>query len=203
VLLGTVFLIRSAYICFIVGHVLAAFGRAEKPAPLSRMLPLFLVASGIFLCVLAEIWQPQWLRSLCSSQTDLLFPGQFAPMQQKTLGAMMVLTGLIHLESARRFLSMPWLVARSKVSFPLYLIHWPILFGPCAAFFVFLNGSFGTEWARLATIAVAIGLTFAASTLFLPVDRLALEWSRSLRKRGARSADQSPRASTLRVMAGQ
>jgi peptidoglycan/LPS O-acetylase OafA/YrhL len=203
VLLGTAFLIRSAYICFIVGHVLATFERAEKPAPPSTMLPVFLVASGIFLCVLAEIWQPQWLRSLCSNQTDLLFPGQFAPMQQKTFGAMMVLTGLIHLESARRFLSMRWLVARSKLSFPLYLIHWPILFGPCAALFVFLNGSFGTEWARLATIAVAIGLAFIASTLFLPADRLALEWSRSLRKRWASRADQLPRASPLRVMAGQ
>src|SRR5262249_6767194 len=123
--------------------------------------------------------------------------------QQKTFGAMMVLTGLIHLESARRFLSMPWLVARSKLSFPLYLIHWPILFGPCAALFVFINGSFGTECVRFGTIAVAIGLAFAASTLFLPIDRLALEWSRSLRKRWTSSADQPPRAARLRVMAGQ
>ena|SRR6202790_1895220 len=32
------------------------------------------------------------------------------------------------------FLSRPWLIARSKLSFPVYLVHWPILFGPAARF---------------------------------------------------------------------
>ena len=193
VLLGAIFTIRSAYICFFVGHVLASFDRAEKPAPESKLLPVFCIIFGVFLCVLAEIWQPQWLRSLCADPTYFLFPGQFAPMQQKTFGAVLVLVGIIDLRAARDFLSRPWLVARSKLSFPLYLVHWPILFGPAAALFLYLNGIVGLEWARIGAIVIGIGLAFAASLLFLGVDRRALELSRQLRKR----LSDAPRATTL------
>lgn len=201
VLLGAAFTIRSAYICFIVGHVLASFERAERPAPASKLLPVFSVLSGVFICVLAEVWQPEWLRVLCAHPTYLLFPGQFAPMQQKTLGAILVLTGLIELQAARDFLSRPWLVAASKFSFPIYLIHWPILLGPTAALFLILNGVIGIELARLGAIVAGICFTFAASTFFLPIDRYALELSRRLRKRMPASAEQPLRV--VRAMAAQ
>jgi peptidoglycan/LPS O-acetylase OafA/YrhL len=182
VLLGAIFTIRSAYICFFVGHVLAHFHRAERPAPARALLPVFSVVFGVFLCVLAEVWQPQWLRSLCADPTFLLFPGQFAPLQQKTFGAILVLIGIIDLEAARALLSRPWLVARSRLSFPIYLIHWPILFGPAAALFLFLNGIAGIEIARVGAIVAGICLALVCSVIFLPVDRGALEVSRRLRK---------------------
>ena len=193
VLLGAIFTIRSAYICFFIGHVLASFHRAEKPAPESKLLPVFCIIFGVFLCVLAEVWQPQWLRSLCADPTYFLFPGQFAPMQQKTFGAVLVLVGIVDLEVARNFLSRPWLVARSKLSFPLYLVHWPILCGPAAALFLYLTGVVGMEWARIGAIVVGIAIAFIASLLFLTVDRHALELSRRLRKR----LSDVPRATAL------
>ena len=196
-LLGAAFTIRSAYICFFVGHLLASFNRAERPAPASRVLPVFSILFGVLLCVLAEVWQPQWLRSLCADPTWLLFPGQFAPMQQKTFGAILVLVGIIDLEAARKFLSRPWLVARSKLSFPLYLIHWPILFGPAAALFLLLNGVIGIELARIAAIVGGICLAFVCSSLFLGVDARALELSRALRRR--MSAPSVPGAASARA----
>jgi peptidoglycan/LPS O-acetylase OafA/YrhL len=196
-LLGAAFTIRSAYICFFVGHLLASFNRAERPAPASRVLPVFSILFGVLLCVLAEVWQPQWLRSLCADPTWLLFPGQFAPMQQKTFGAILVLVGIIDLEAARKFLSGPWLVARSKLSFPLYLIHWPILFGPAAALFLLLNGVIGIELARIAAIVGGICLAFVCSSLFLGVDARALELSRALRRR--MSAPSVPGAASARA----
>jgi peptidoglycan/LPS O-acetylase OafA/YrhL len=183
VLLGTIFTVRSAYICFFIGHLLATFRRAERPAPASKLLPVFSITLGVALCVLAEVWQPLWLRSLCADPTYFLFPGPFAPVQQKTFGAILVLIGIIDLEMARGFLSRPWLVRCSKLSFPLYLIHWPILFGPAAALFLLLNGIVGMELARVGAIVVGIGLAFIGSIFFLPVDRRALELSRRLRKR--------------------
>jgi peptidoglycan/LPS O-acetylase OafA/YrhL len=183
VLLGAIFTVRSAYICFFIGHLLATFRRAERPAPARKLLPVFSIALGVVLCVLAEVWQPQWLRSLCADPTYFLLPGPFAPVQQKTFGAILVLIGIIDLEVARRFLSSPWLVRCSKLSFPLYLIHWPILFGPAAALFLLLNGIVGIEPARVGAIVVGIGLAFVCSIFFLPVDRRALELSRRLRKR--------------------
>ena len=203
VLMGTVFAIRSAYICFFVGHLLAHLHRAERPAPDSKLLPVFLIVFGVLLCVLAEVWQPQWLKSLCANPTYLLFPGQLAPMQQKAFGAILVLVGIIDLEVARRFLSRPWLVARSKLSFPLYLVHWPILFGPSAALFLVLDGIFGLELARLGAILAGIGLAFVCSVLFLGVDRRALEWSRALRQRLSASSGTTPPMAPVRVMAAK
>jgi peptidoglycan/LPS O-acetylase OafA/YrhL len=198
VLLCAIFTIRSAYVCFIVGHVAAAFHRAEKPAPDSALLPVFSIIFGIFLCVLAEAWQPDWLRSLCAYPTYFLFPGQFAPMQQKTYGAILVLTGIVNLQSARAFLSSPWIVSWSRLSFPIYLIHWPILFGPAAALFLVINNVAGLEAARIIAIAAGLILALIASRLFLPIDRFALEASRRLRKR----MSDMPAEASQRVAAG-
>src|ERR1700736_5855751 len=148
-LLGAIFAIRSAYICFFIGHLLATFHRAERPVPVRQLLPNFFIIFGVFLCVLAEVWQPQWLRSLCADPTYFLFPGPFAPAQQKKFGGILFMIGVMALQAVRHFLSRPWLVAWSKLSFPLYLIHWPILFGPSAALFLLLNGIVGIELARL------------------------------------------------------
>ncbi len=183
VLLGTIFTVRSAYVCFFVGHLLATSHRAERPAPASKLLPVFMIVFGVLFCVLAEVWQPQWLKNFCADPTYLFFPGQFAPMQQKTFGAILVLIGIIDLEAARALLSKPWLVARSKLSFPLYLVHWPILFGPAAALFLLLNGIVGVEFARVAAIVAGVCLAFVGSMFFLSIDRRALELSRALRKR--------------------
>jgi peptidoglycan/LPS O-acetylase OafA/YrhL len=202
-LLGAIFAIRSAYICFFVGHLLASFHRAERPAPDSKLLPAFMIAFGVLLCVLAEVWQPEWLKSLCASPTTLLFPGQFAPMQQKAFGAILVLVGIIDLEVVRGFLSRPRLVARSRLSFPLYLVHWPILFGPSAALFLWLNGAVGLEPARLGAIIAGVGLAFGCSVLFLGVDRRALEWSRALRTRLSASPDIPAPMAPVRVMAAE
>jgi peptidoglycan/LPS O-acetylase OafA/YrhL len=207
VLLGAIFTIRSAYICFFVGHLLAYFHRAERPAPAGMLLAVFSVICGVFLCVLAELWQPQWLRSLCADPTFLLFPGQYAAMQQKTFGAILVLIGVIDLEVARAFLSRPWLVAGSRLSFPLYLIHWPILFGPAAALFLLLDGIAGIEIARVGAIVTGICLALVCSAIFLPVDRGALELSRRLRRRIPGAAFHQPlrlaRAGAERVVAAE
>jgi peptidoglycan/LPS O-acetylase OafA/YrhL len=199
-ILGSLFTLRSAYICFFVGHWLASFVSAEKPAPARGLLPGFAVIAGVFLCVLAEVWQPEWLKAICASPTYLMFPGQFAPLQQKTFGAILVLAGLMHLDGARSLLSTPWLVARARLSFPLYLVHWPILLGPVAILFVQSAGTIGILPARLCAIAAGIGLSVAASLLFLPIDRLALDLSRTLR--GRRPAP-LPRASSASAIAAE
>ncbi len=183
VLPGAIFMVQSDYFCFVIGHLLATFHRAERPAPVSKLLPIFSIILGILLCVLADAWQPQWLRSLCTDSTYWLFSGLFAPAAQKKFGAILVLIGIIDLKIARTFLSRSWLVGCSKLSFPLYLIHWPVLFGPAAALFLLLNGIVGLELARVGAIVVGIGLAFICSIFFLPVDRGALELSRRLRKR--------------------
>jgi peptidoglycan/LPS O-acetylase OafA/YrhL len=127
-------------------------------------------------------------------------------MQQKTFGAILVLIGIIDLEVARAFLSRPWLVARSRLSFPIYLIHWPILFGPAAALFLLLNDIAGIEIARVGAIVIGIGLALVCSAIFLPIDRAALEISRRLRKRMSGTPREMPQlaaAGANRVVAAE
>jgi peptidoglycan/LPS O-acetylase OafA/YrhL len=181
-IVATVFTIRSAYICFVVGHVLANWRRAEKPAPASPLLPATAVALGVILCVRADVLQFEWLRRLCDEPTLWLFPGQSAASQQKTLGAIFVLTGLIHLQWMRSVFSWPWLVKKSRLSFPIYLVHWPILFGPAALIFLWLNTVIGLELARVGVIIVGIGIAFFAGLLFSPIDVCALSLSRRCRE---------------------
>lgn len=182
VVLAATFTVRSAYLCFIAGHLLASFRCAERPAARLSLLPLAAIVIGMFLCVRSEVWQFAWLRALCADATPWLFPGQSAAQQQKAFGVVLLFIGLISLKPARTALSQPWLVRQSRLSFPLYLVHWPILFGPAASLFLMLHDMTGLATARAGTIVAGIALAFAASLLFLPVDRGALALSRLIRK---------------------
>jgi len=74
------------------------------------------------------------------------------------------------------------LVRKSRLSFPIYLVHWPILFGPAAVIFLWLNGAIGLELARVGAIVCGIGMAFAGAVLFSPIDRGALSLSRRWRE---------------------
>ena len=182
-ILATMFTIRGVYVCFVAGHLLARWHRAERPAPQSPALPAIAVALGVFLCVRADVWQFEWLRTLCDQPAFGLWPGQSAAGQQKAFGAICLLTGLIHWQWARWALTSPGLVRLSRLSFPIYLAHWPILMGPASLVFLRLNDVIGFEPARLGAIVVGIGLSCAAALAFYPIDREALSLSRRWRDR--------------------
>jgi hypothetical protein len=63
------------------------------------------------------------------------------------------------------------------------LVHWPIVIGPAALIFLWLNGVIGLELARLCAIVAGLSLAFAAALLFFPVERCALSLSRRWRER--------------------
>jgi len=183
VVLGTIVTIRSAYVCFFVGHLLAVARRAERPAAARELVPMTLAVVGVACSVTADVWQPEWLISLCSNHTSWLFPGQFPAMQQKAFGAVLLLTGIIDLKVCRNLLSKPWLVACSRLSFPLYLMHWPIMCGLAAAAFVHLHPFVGVGAAQFCALGLGIAATVAASVVFATVDRYAVRLSSQLRRR--------------------
>lgn len=181
VVLGALFTVRSAYICFFIGHLLAVFCRAERPVSKHARLPLALVVAGVACCVVTDVWQPEWLADLCALKTYWLFPGQTPQMQEKAVGAILVLAGIIDLRACRDFLSKPWLVACSRLSFPIYLVHWPILCGLAATVFVYLSKVVGLHLAQMFALAAGIATSAAASVLFAAVDRHAIGLSSRLR----------------------
>jgi peptidoglycan/LPS O-acetylase OafA/YrhL len=185
VLLGTIVTIRSAYVCFFVGHLLAVARRAERPVSAPALLPMTLTIIGVACSVVADVWQPKWLIGLCALQTSWLFPGQFPGMQQKAFGAVLVLIGIIDLQVCRDLLSKPWLVACSRLSFPVYLVHWPIMCGLAAAAFVHLDPLVGVGAAQFCALGLGIAATVGASVVFAGVDRYAVRLSSRLRRGAA------------------
>jgi peptidoglycan/LPS O-acetylase OafA/YrhL len=82
------------------------------------------------------------------------------------------------------------------LSFPLYLVHRPTLFGPAAALFLLSSGMAGIELVRACAIVAGICL---ALVLFLTVDRRALELSGGLRKRMSDATLETRRVATVGV----
>ena len=116
-------------------------------------------------------------------------------MQQKAIGAMLVLAGIIDLQGCRNVLSRPWLVAYSRLSFPIYLVHWPIMCGPAAAALLYLNTMMGVTAAQICALTFGIAASVAASVVFVAVDQYAVRLSSQLRRR-------SPDSSTMIQFAG-
>jgi peptidoglycan/LPS O-acetylase OafA/YrhL len=182
IVLGILFTIRSAYLCFFAGHLLAALQRAERPVSKRPLLPVALMLSGVACCVLADVWQPEWLVRLYYYQTPWLFPGQVPQMLEKSIGAILLLAGIMDLQACRDVLSNPWLVSKSRLSFPLYLVHWPIMCSLASAVFVYLSGIAGVAVATLSAIALGVTASGAASFVFAVVDRYAVQVSRRVQR---------------------
>ncbi len=173
---------RSALVCFVAGHLAARFGYAERSPLLPRSLAWALLATGIASCVAAENWQPEALRAFCDWSVGALYPGQGAYLFQKILGAILICAGLAQSTSLRSLLGQPRAARWAQLSFPLYLVHWPILFGPSAALFLIAEPRLGIAFAQMLAIGFAVAASLLAAWAFAPIDRAAVRLSRALRR---------------------
>jgi peptidoglycan/LPS O-acetylase OafA/YrhL len=82
----------------------------------------------------------------------------------------------------RTFLAHERLSALGRLSFPIYLTHWPIIFGVGSFSLVMLEPWTGSRTARLLAMAISIAATILAALCFEPVDQIALRVSRAWRK---------------------
>ena len=171
-------LFRTPYICFLVGHLIAEFHFLERP-PMPRFIAATLIALGVYLCVHSEFWHPDWLVSGCET-VSCDTPYHLLKMA----GGCCVFIGLICLEPVKSFLNHRVFVALGRLSFPLYLVHWPVLFGVCAWIFVETYSHIGGDAARFLVMVIGIAGSLWVATLFTHVDRLAVSISRNVRRWG-------------------
>jgi peptidoglycan/LPS O-acetylase OafA/YrhL len=181
-LMLTIYFSRSALLCFVVGHIAARLRYAERPPTLHRWLAWAVLAAGIGCCVVAENWQPSLLKAFCNWSSGALYPGQSAYLYQKILGSILICIGLTQLAPLRRLLSRPRLAAYAQLSFPLYLVHWPILFGPGAALFLATYTTLGITAAQVLAIGFCVVASVLAACGFAVVDRFAVQVSRTIRR---------------------
>ncbi len=158
---GTVLLLvltaRTPFLGFIAGHVLAV----HRPG--LRLLSATLAAMAGVLVV---------------------DPGLVDALPGRELAAIGVFTALLASPRLQRWLGGPLLGRLGALSFPIYLLHWPMLFGPGAAAAVAL-APLGTGVAVAGGLACGLVLTALCAGQLRRIDLLALAWSRRVQRRVA------------------
>lgn len=192
VLLGT-----SHFSLFLLGFFLytrhaALLGARGRLAVLGGAL---LFALGLAICVAKESGPLTFIDAgaralgLYSAQSDFHWQSQ--------AGAALMFTGALLSAPLRRwFGSAPaqWL---GKLSFSVYLLHFPILLSVgCLAFALLASTSYAL--AVLVALIAGVALTFAAAVLFeRQVDRRAVAWSRRIGAAAPAAIAASPRSPHL------
>jgi peptidoglycan/LPS O-acetylase OafA/YrhL len=181
---------RTPYLCFIVGHIAAVAALAERPSRLPAWLCIVGIATGILLCVAGEKFAVPGSEAVCTANIPFMLDCDLILHFQKRIGALLIFLAVINWESARGWLSLPLLVRLGRISFPVYLVHWPIVFGPCCLIWLgaVALGLPGIA-ASIVAIVAGIALTIAVVIPFGRIDTTAQAISRDIRRGRAVASD--------------
>jgi peptidoglycan/LPS O-acetylase OafA/YrhL len=183
VVVASILAARTSYVCFIVGHVAAARQLAERPSRVPAVICLLGIAVGVFFCFMAELGAFPPVARACAFHRAWTLPCDDAYHLQKRLGSLLVFLSLIQWSAGRRFLSARWLAWWGRLSFPLYLVHWPIVFGLGCSIYLLLLPT-GVAVATAVTLTVGFFATLIAAYGFSFVDDAAVRLSHALRRLG-------------------
>lgn len=181
----TVFIMISAitgtglYSLFMIGFAAYHFRfKIMREGYACNVFGLLLIALGIFVASVPGDRMATLALSLISKVT---FMQAKSPYVLNTgIGAVIILLGLCMSASAKRLLSSAPALWLGKISFSLYLIHFPILFTLGAWVFVKALGTLGYLSSVLVVFLICIPLTvFLASLFEAHIDRRAIAASRS------------------------
>jgi len=165
---------RTHYMCFVLGHALAL----RPPKPGGRILPLVLIVGGALVCAYAERGTIAPLVWACALDLPSM---QCTSHPQKVIGAGLLFVGVLWSLDAHRFLSARPLAVLGKLSFPLYLVHWPFVLGLGSLALVSMVSLIGVDGARVVATLVAAGASLFAAACFVRVDSYAVSVGRCVR----------------------
>jgi peptidoglycan/LPS O-acetylase OafA/YrhL len=189
-ILATIIFSRTYLLCFLVGHVAARFDLGGKRLLASWPVAAAAAAIGLAICLIGHFWSPEPVVKFCAWSVQILPPCPLAKTSylMRVYGASVFTVGVMQCAPIRIFLAQERLRALGPLSFPIYLAHWPIIFGVGSFSLVML-----TPWAaalperlvaaRVLALILSIAVTIFAATCFKPVDQIALRVSRGWRNR--------------------
>lgn len=169
---------RTPFLCFLIGHMAARFELAERAVMTPRWLAGFAVIVGLFLANRSDFWTADIFKRYCEIHVGPMLPCLVHPMFfQKQIAAIIITIGLMQLMSARRLLAHSRFKFVGTISFPIYLVHMPIICGVSSSLVVLIAPKFGVASAEIAAMAVGIPLAVLVARIFIRVDRAAIAWS--------------------------
>ncbi len=176
--------LRSPLLGFVLGHAAMVLlprctpAWAALPGAARHALGLAALLAGAALALPAT--PLPGFEALAEAPLPLL-PALSGQAIQRGLAALLQLAGLLALPAPQRWLAGAPMQALGRLSFPIYLVHWPLLMGPGAAFALALAPWLGTTAAALAGATLAAGLSLALAVLALPLDAAAVRLARRAR----------------------
>jgi peptidoglycan/LPS O-acetylase OafA/YrhL len=184
-MISGLFFFRSFYWLFIAGHVLAAKGGSWK-GRLSMSATIVLIVVGLWLSHTLNTPMMDWLKGLNSAAPDWFFPDT-QNSSNKPWGALLIFIALLGSRPLTAALASSRLRLLGELSFAIYLVHFPILLTLASKTLVAANPTIGPTPARYLALVVGLIATFIAACLFRSIDRLSVNWSRTIRGRTDRA----------------
>ena len=176
---------RTYLLCFLAGHVAARYRLGDERLVTPWPLAAAFAAFGVLICMASHFWSPGPVLEFCALSTQILPPCPPAnPVYvMRIYGATLFTVAIMQCSPARLFLGQKGLRALGRLSFPIYLTHWPIIFGIGSFLLVTFAPWIGPKPARCLVMVASVALTAFAAVGFERVDQFALRVSRGLRER--------------------
>ena len=144
---------------------------------LNAVIGALMIVTGLYICIAKDVVVVSAALSAIRSITWMDASSNFH--WQSQVGAMLVFVGVMLSGSGRSFLAMPLAQWLGKVSFSVYLLHFPILLTVGCAVFTLLPDSYAL--ACVLSALVGITLTFFLAALFEKyVDRRSVSLSKQI-----------------------
>jgi peptidoglycan/LPS O-acetylase OafA/YrhL len=195
--LGVIFL-RDWFVCFLFGHLAAVVSETFQSIwwrPwIRRGLSGACLALGLLMCLFAAAYLVRPFAWLVAARLPL--PSTNDPQDSERLyAAIFIFAGVFGLTKIHRPLEHPAFRWLGRMSFPIYLTHFPIMLSIIPLLFKHLPAWFWVPFPALVAInpqieyprafivafLAAIVFTLAAATCFLAIDSFAISAGRKLR----------------------
>jgi peptidoglycan/LPS O-acetylase OafA/YrhL len=188
-ILAALILSRTYMLCFIAGHVAARFDLGGKRLLAPWPAAAAAVVIGLAVCLAGHFWSPEPVVKFCAWSDQILPPCPLSKTDylMRVYGATVFTIGIMQCAPIRTFLTHKYLSALGRLSFPIYLTHWPVIFGLGSFLLVVSQPWIGVIPARFLALTASIAVTVFAATHFERIDEIALRVSRAWRKRDVAS----------------
>ncbi len=182
IVLGVI-LIASPLVMFIVGHLVAPVLLRKASNRLSRIIGCVSVAGGIVLCSGHAYSVFNHIESVLPKAP--LGNSAQAMQIQIMVAEIMIFLGVSQVWEIRAVLASPVLQRLGRISFSLYLTHFPLLFTIVCGIFLLLNGVVSYMATIIICFCVGLPISLLLAVLFERfIDRPAIHMSRIVFRRG-------------------